>query len=57
MDGQFNIQDTKAQVSFCKHQTPQMYSEGKEFSSSLYRYKSHHDQVPLNVFGQRTNYG
>lgn len=54
MDRQFNPQDSKGQVSFYKHQIPQMYEEGREYRSSLYRYRSEHDQVPLNFIGRRT---
>lgn len=54
MDAQYNQPNNKAQVSFYRHQTPQLYCDDISFRSSLYRYRSQHDQIPLNFIGRRT---
>lgn len=54
MDTQYSEIDYKDKVNFYKHQTPFLYNNDKDFQSSIYRYKSHHDQVPLNFIGRKT---
>lgn len=53
MDAQYNQQNNKAQVNFYARQIPQMYTRDLELKSSLYRYRSQHDQVPLNFIGRK----
>jgi hypothetical protein len=53
MNSQFSTDNNKGKVNFYKHQHPFIMND-KDFNSSIYSYKSHHDQVPLNFIGRKT---
>lgn len=51
MDLQYNPLNYKKEVNFYSQQLRNYYNPNLEFKSSIYMYKSHHNQMPLNFIG------